>query len=764
LSNVFAPDVFTTLFIISYLQYKQYSRKSPQKGKVHTGKAKPNLTQHWSLCHELIFTHLHMMVSPYAQQASSINAEMVNLQNDQELDSFTKKVASGKTPRKNTKNQPNSSKGSSGSGTMEVRSRRIRKGEMVYNPYFIAFETAFNFAFAFLIGLATRWLFGLIRSLRLSSPLDGYCCSPYRGGDDDASRLPGAFEKLLTCVMVKGNGNDAFNGLLFRGLLSMILFGTIRLASMVSAPHKSDSDDENDETKEDGGKVTLKRIHPTKVKRFIAFCLVTLSSFWMFNTPSLLRLLGLDALTEAMEECAARILLWGNLLGLINLPDTGTIQLDEQPVVLEITTNVLLILLALMYGYIASSMMTPINETARNAAHVMSPSPTKKQTDPSEMFQLMNTRMMLVIQGMAPLIIMITYLFHSKFAEAEKHRVRKNSFSSNYLQNSALFLRVALSWCFVGASIYTFRTMVQSFLDQAATVASAMAALGEAGSDAKAGKQRSTTATSKVDPFSDRYGKVVYTAGRLAVFPTFIFTLLVISHLYGGNGGAHPGVGHKSQPKNAPRPVFAPKGLLPPYAGDYMSWIDRKSRPSNNNLGGEPDAGDMLLHAAVMSESSWNPTPFRDSAHNKVVDILGKKKYCRAPEFRTVNALHRHVKYLLETDDDGNSVETVMTTNAMTGRELLSFAPVFGTHVIATCDTSKEHEDKECKATIDGEKPPSRLVISSLLSHNIFTPTVVFPIIDALAFLSSSWWTYWFSLKSIVYYTGLKGAAGALQI
>ena len=699
------------------------------------------------------------MVSPYADQASGMNAEMVNLQSDQELDSFTKKVASGKTPRKNTKKQPTSkSTGGGGSGTMEVRSRRIRTGELVYNPYFIAFETTFNFAFAFFIGLVSRWLFGLIRSLRLSSPLDGYCCSPYRSGDDDASRLPGAFEKLLACVLIKGTGDDAFNGLLFGGLLFMMLFGTIRLASMVSAPHKTDLDDDTEETQDEGG--IVKRIHPTKAKRFIAFCLVTLASLWMFHTPSLLRLLGLDGLTEAIEECAARILLFGKLLGVIELPDAGTITLDEPPAVLQITSNALLTLLALMYGYITSSMMSPINETARNAAHVLSPSPTKKQTDPSEIFHLMNVRIMLIIKGIAPAVIMITYLFHTKFAEAEKHSVRKNSFSSNYLQNSALFLRVALSWCYVGASIYTFRWMVQSFLDQAATVASAMAALGGTGSDDKTGKQTSTTAPSKVDPFSDRYGKIVYTAGRLAAFPSFIFTLLVISHLYGGNGDAHPGLGHTSQPKNAPRSVFAQKGLMPPYAGDYMSWIDRKSRPNSN---GETGAGDMLLQAAVTSESSWNPTPFRNSAHNKVVDMLGKKNFCRAPEFRSVNALGRHVKYLLETDDDGNSIDTVMTTNAMTGRELLSFARVLGKGATATCDTSVENEDEECKAAVEEDTPPLRLVISSLSSHNILTPTVVFPIIDSLAFLSSAWWTYWFSVKIFVYYIGLKGAAGALQ-
>ena len=702
-----------------------------------------------------------MMVSPYADQASNMNAEMVNLQSDQELDSFTKKVASGKTPRKNAKKEPSSSKGGGGKA-MEVRSRRIRTGELVYNPYFIAFETTFNFAFAFLIGLASRWVFGLIRSLRLSSPLNGYCCSPYRSGDDDASRLPGAFENLLACVLVKGNGDEAFKGFLFGGLLLMMLVGVIRLASMVSAPHKTNSDDDIEETKNEGDKVTFKRIHPTKAKRFVAFCLVTLASLWMFHTPSLLRVLGLNGLTESIEELAARIMLFGNLLGVINLPDAGT--MNEPPVMLQTVMNILFILLALMYGYIASAMMTPINETARNAAHVLSPSPTKKQTDPSEMFQLMNARAMLFMQGLAPLVIMITYFFYTKFAEAEKHRVRKNSFSSNYLQNSALFLRVALSWCFVGASIHTFRTMVQSNLDQAATVASAMAALGEAGSDAKTSKQKSTTAPSKVDPFSDRYGKIVYTAGRLAAWPTFIFTILVISHLYGGNGDPHPGVGHKSQPKNAPRPVFAPKGLLPPYAADYMSWIDRKSRPNNDD--GEIGAGDLLLHAAVMSESSWNPTPFRDWAHNKVVDVLGKKNFCRAPEFRSVSALGRHVNYLLETDDDGNSIETVMTSHAMTGRELLAFVPVLQKETDTTCITSieEDNESGQCKTTVDEDSPPLRLVLSSLSSHKLLTPTVVFPIIDTLAFLSSVWWTYWFSVKTIVYYVGLQGAAGAIQM
>ena len=685
-----------------------------------------------------------MMVSPYVDQASSMNAEMVNLQSEKELDSFTRNMASGKTTRKSSKQQTNI-KGSGVSETMEIRSRFIRTGELVYNPYFIAFETTFNFALAFLIGLALRWMFGLIRSLRLSSPVNGYCCSPYRGGDDDASRLPGAFEKLLACVLVKGNGDDAFKNFIFTGLLMLMLSGTIRLAVSVSSPYKGDleSDLQSEETKTDGGEKVIKRIHPTKAKRFITFASVASASLWIFNTPALLRLLGLDGLIAATEECGARILLFCIILGVIDLPDNDTILSNELPEVLQIIMNALFLLLALAYGYIASSLIVPINETARNTAYILSSSMTKKRTDPSEMLQMMNTRMMLFIQGIAPLVIMITYLFHAKFAEAEKLKVRKNSFSAHYLQNSGLFLRVALSWCFVGASIYTFRSILQSYLDQAATVASATAALG-LGSDKKAGKRPSPYAPPKVDPFSDRYNKVVYSAARIAVFPLFIFTLLVISHLYGGNGEPHPGIGHQ----NAHRSVLSPKGLLPPFAGDYMSWIDRK-RLGNT---GEMQMVDILLEAAAMSESSWYATPFRDFAHNKLVDILGSNNVCRAPEFRTVNALSRHVKYLLEIDNS--------TENAMTGRELLSL-PVLGKTITSSCDASIENEDDEvCKE----DAPPWRLVISSLFSHNILTPTVVFPIIDTVAFLSSAWWTYWFTVKTIFYSIKLKGAAGSLKI
>jgi hypothetical protein len=102
----------------------------------------------------------------------------------------------------------------------------------------------------------------------------------------------------------------------------------------------------------------------------------------------------------------------------------------------------------------------------------------------------------------------------------------------------------------------------------------------------------------------------------------------------------------------------------------------------------------------------------------------------------------------------------------MTGRELLSFASKLDKKTTASCDESVEiGEEKECKLPHDeATSPPLRLLISSLLSHNILTPTVIFPIMDALSFLTSVWWTYWFSFKTVLYFIKLKGAAGALQI
>ena len=228
----------------------------------------------------------------------------------------------------------------------------------------------------------------------------------------------------------------------------------------------------------------------------------------------------------------------------------------------------------------------------------------------------------------------------------------------------------------------------------------------------------------------------------------------------------HPGVGHTSLPKDAPRSSLLPvKGLLPPYSNQYMSWIANQSKE-------QPEAGDELLYAAALSQSSWDQSPMRNAVHKQVASWLGRKRVCYPPEVRSVKAMGRHVNFLL--DSDGNNVDSegsILTMNALTGRELLELAPpVHMTFVDMLlgrkpeekiCEENKEDltsSNGECKSSEQNvqQYPTYSEMITSLLLHNFLTPTIVFPLVDTLAFLSSVWWTYWYSIKMAVYYISLR--------
>ena len=738
------------------------------------------------------------MVSPFTSQASDLGAEMVDLQNEQEISSYANKVASGKTPKKkSTKKGGGGSGGAANSGdgkTMEVRSRRIMRGEVIYNYYFPALETTLNLALALMMGLASRWIFGLIRSLRLSfissnalrslSGPGGPCCSPFRGGDDEGTRLPGSFERLLACVLVKQEGDNA-GTLVFTLILFVLIVGIVKMAWSVStfSSSKNDGDTESKTAtptdKKDDDAPAYKRINPKKVKRFMVGVGVTLSVLMMFHTPSLLRSLGLAGIREAVEELATRIVLFGNLLGVTSLPETYS--MDEPTETIQTLMNGLCLLLSVTWGYVAAGMMSPIEETARNAAHILSPSinKTKKSVDQKvkEQLDLMNIRMMLLIQSLAPFIILCTYLANARFSETQKTTSRgdhvKMPFSKQYFQNSGLYVRVIVCWCFVGASMYTLRPLLQSFLDQASTAASAMAKLGEgvANTDANRDKKNAGKSTSpqKPDPFNERYQKIVFTAGCIAVFPAFVLSMLVLAHLLGGDGSTHPGVGHQSQSRSTPQAVLPVKGLLPPYSNQYMSWIATQSKP-------ESQAGDALLHVAASSQSLWDPTSLRDSAHKKLVNVIGRNRFCYPPEQRSIKAVGRHVNFLLDGDGSDTDEGSILTANPLTGRELLDVSPptpiTFADMILgrkpkntlssqdSSCDSENAGSDEtgmgECKAP-EPLKPPSLFeFISFLTSHNFMTPTIVFPIVDTLGFLCSIWWTYWFSVKGCVCWIRLR--------
>ena len=745
-----------------------------------------------------------MMISPLSNQASEMNANVVDLKNDDDLTRYAAKVAAsgGKDmPKTNNKKKSKSSTNASDDDkkgqqkTMEIKTRRIVIGELVYNYYYPKLESTIHLSISIFIGLILRWLFGLVRSLRLSSmggsgSGGGPCCSPYRGTDDEGTRQSGSFERLLACVLIKQEGDNG--GVFILSMLALLLvLSVLKLAWHVSndSPSKNGDDDELDEEEDDETDVPnkeyeIKSFDPMKVKRFMVGLGTSLFSLWLFYTPALLRVLGLEALTEAAEEWGARVLLFGNLLGVTSLlPETTVDTLDLPSNQLEILMNTFLILLALTCGYILSGMMVPINETARNAAHILSPSPTikgKEKMNPNEMMDLINTRMMLIIQAMAPFMIMCTYLSASRFAEMTKIPTHgggegmKKSFSKQYLTNSGLFVRVALSWCFFFACSYTFRSLLQSYFDQAASVASAMATSVSSSNEASVRRgsrdKRSAEPPKKVDPFNERYKNIVLTACRIGVFPVFILAMLAVAHLRGGDGSTHPGVGHISLPKDAPRPSLLPvKGLLPPYSNQYMSWIANQNKE-------QAQAGDELLYSAALSQSYWDQTPMRNSVHKQVASWLGRKRVCYPPEVRSVKAMGRHVNFLLDSADSNvDSEGSILTINALTGRELLEMAPPVRMTVVDMIlgrkpeeESCKEGEDEpnssngECKALSEQNVQQYQTyseMTTSLLSHNFLTPTIVFPIIDTLAFLSSVWWTYWYSIKMAVYYISLRRLA-----
>ena len=733
------PDAWITFILLVYLQYQQYTRKQIKGKKVHVGsKSKPKHIAIWSLAHEWLFTQLHMLV-PLSNQATEINADMVDLKNDEDLTKYAQKVAAGKVSTKKSNSKKSKNKGiSSGDDkkkAIEVRSRRIVRGELVYNYYYPVLETTINLGLCGIVGIALRWTFGLARSLRLSSVANGGpCCSPYRGTDDEGTRQSGSFVRLLSCVLAKHEGENGAR-LILTLISLMLLVCVVKMACNVSSDPKTE-DDEEEEKKE----FEFTGFDPQKAKQFLVGTVTTLASLLLFNTPILLRSLGLEGLMEAAEECGARVLLFGNLLGIVSIPKMESLEVP--PKQLQILTNVFYMLLALVWGYISSAMMIPINETARNAAHILAP--TKRKINPQEMMDLINARMMLVIQALAPFMILCTYLSAERFAETIKptRGEMQRTFSKQYLSNSGLFVRIALGWCFIFASSYTVRALLQSYMDQAATEASRLAALSDTKS--RRGAKDKIKSSPLADPFHERYKNIVLTSCRIVAFPAFVLAMLVLAHVLGGGGSTHPGIGHISLPKDAPRDSTLPvRGLLAPYDNNYMSWIAKGKGDEGK------DGGNKLLHTLALSQATYDDYPMRNSAHKKIVDMTFRRnKVCYPPETRSIKAMGRHVDFLLDSaqnDDEGS----ILTTNALTGRELLDMA----SSVRGIECRSEEGSNMQCKA------PESRDMTDlylSLLTHKFFTPTIVFPVIDTLAFLSSMCWTYHYSIKMTVHFLKIR--------
>lgn len=681
-----------------------------------------------------------MMVSP-SSMASTLNANVVDLHEE----------ASDKKSKKTKGGNNNSARGGS-SGAMEIRSRRIKRGELVLSQHFPVFETAVNLAFSVLVGLILRWIFGLIRSLRLSRVVDGIggvCCSPYQGleGDTESS-----FERLLACVLIKSEGDEA--GKLLLTVLMVSLFAAVyKLARY----NPEDYSDNQKPTKDAKGRHIYRRIPRQKVKRFFAFFGSVLSALWLFHTPSLLRYFGLFGLIEAAEELSARIVLLGNLIGILSIPESD--PLFGHSAIVQNIKNLFLTMFAVMWGLYASMLMECIQETARNAAFVLSLNPSKakkKKQTPDEMVALMNTRIMLVIQALAPFVIILTFFAESHFAETMAKAARGGG-KAKYLQNSGQFVRVGLSWSFLGSSIYTIKALLQSYLDQASTVASAMSIYG----DATESKNKEDTGSNKPDPFADRYSRIVPTACKIAAMPAFVFATLAFAHLRGADISMHPGV--KKEDVDA-LSASAVKGLASPYSGEYATWIT-----ANNDIQ-QRQTSHSLLQAASMSRSSWEETPFRDSAHRKITDWFGKDTICNTPTPRAIKSVGRELNYMVLQSNSGQ-VDEDIALPILNGARLLERASPIPFSLIdvllnsgysdtdMSCSTASVEQDKVC-VTSKKKYPPIGVIVSSILSHNVLTPTIAILVVETLSLLSSIWWSIWYTAMLVLYLIKIHKASG----
>lgn len=693
------------------------------------------------------------MVSP-STMASTLNANVVDLHSQQ-----------GPSDKKSRKGKGDSKvAGDKGSGVMEIRSRRIKAGELVLSKHFPVLETAMNLSLSMLIGLILRWVFGLIRSLRLSRIVDGVggvCCSTFQGFESDTKS---SFERLLACVLIKAEGDEA-GKLLLTVLLFCLFVAIYKLAVYASDPLNSSSNSDTDEaTKDEKGRHIYRRIPRHKVKRSFVLIGAMLSALWLFLTPSLLRYFGLFGIIEAAEELSARIYLLGNLIGVVSVPEND--PLFGHSAVIQSLTHFLLTLFALIWGCFASAFVECIQESARNAAFVLSSKQTSnknKKQSPDEFVALVNTRIMLIIQAVAPLVIVCTFFAERHFAEMlTKSSARgKNTFSNQYLQNSAQFVRVGLSWSFLGASIYTIRTLLQSYLDQASTVASAMSIYGENGS-----KSKQSSAANQKDPFSERYEKLLPTAIKVSAFPMFVFALLSFAHLRGGDVRVHPGVRRENVDALS---VTATKGLSPGYSGEYATWIVNNQHSSNS-----------LLQAASMSQSSWEETPFRDILHRQISDWFGTNKICHIPSRRAVQSMGRELHYMMLQSNNISVDDSTTLPVAINGPQLLEFAPFipyeftmlgvlfhkYNSGGLLVEDRTCSHEDNEAGQAVEvcvtsaKQHPSAEMIVSSILSHSILTPTIVIPLVETLTLLSSICWTLWYSIIGVWYLIKIRNAAG----
>lgn len=219
-------------------------------------------------------------------------------------------------------------------------------------------------------------------------------------------------------------------------------------------------------------------------------CCCGLAALWIINTPALLDLMDNEA-TSAMEEGAARILLWSRLVG---------IRIPYEEAVLGWLITVGKLVFAVLYGSLGFVFWDPLQGTSRIVVYRWQ----RLWKQPEKM----RWNWYCSILSMAglfflPLLILLFYLVSGHGGSVPR-----------------LHIRTIVTWLFVWVLSSLIKDLLQSYMDQAIPAVAVVLS------------EPSPPISDRIMyPFRIRFQRLVLTGSQLVTFPFCIIALLSMGHL-----------------------------------------------------------------------------------------------------------------------------------------------------------------------------------------------------------------------------------------
>lgn len=252
---------------------------------------------------------------------------------------------------------------------------------------------------------------------------------------------------------------------------------------------------------------------------------IAIAVFWLLNSDPLMKLLGIYSIANALEEFAARVLIFNCIIYKV-------VNSEHIMFVAELMDRFIImskVLVAVVAGSVVGDFVVPVLETARTSACFMSgcceytymqlerteessassreqnncPSTTPYINSPRKTsidWQTKVARMCVILSGIIPILILDTY-----FCSRDT-------------------VRVWLAWLWVAVNIITARPLLQNFLSQSLLSSSVDLSVKE------------VTFETINRHFLNRHRSLVTAASEFLCTPLFVAMLLAFGHLGGYYG------------------------------------------------------------------------------------------------------------------------------------------------------------------------------------------------------------------------------------